>query len=151
MRRNVITMLLCLLTAVGFAQKVKFPKPDVVAEFPGGNDALMQFVYDNLRYPSDCEKEKISGRTITAFIVGVDGGISNPEVLRSPDERLSNEALRIIGIMPKWTPALVNNKPVRMKFTMPITFRLPKKDSLTVEPVDMWSSVNSKIGSMWIR
>lgn len=145
MRRNVITILLCLLTAVGLAQKEKFPEPDVKAEFPGGVSALMQFVRDNMKYPKDCEKEGVFGRVVATFIVGTDGSVSNPDVLRSPDERLSNEALRIIGLMPKWTPAFVNNKPVRMKFTMPITFRLPKKDSLTVEPVDMWSSVNSKI------
>ena len=148
MRRNVITMLLCLLTAVGFAQKVKFPKPDVVAEFPGGNDALMQFVYDNLRYPSDCEKEKISGRTITAFVVGVDGVIRDPEVLRSPDERLSKEVLRILSIMPKWKPALLDNKPVAMKYTIPVTFRLPRRDTLHMvaapssEQFDFWQHVD---------
>ena len=145
MRRNVITMLLCLLTAVGFAQKEKFPEPDVRAEFPGGVSALMQFVRDNMKYPKDCEKEGVFGRVVATFVVDTDGSIGNLEVLRSPDERLSKEAFRIIGIMPKWTPALVNNKPIKMKFTMPFTFRLPKKDSLTVEPVDMWSSVNSKI------
>ena len=106
-------MLLCLLTAVGFAQKEKFPEPDIKAEFPGGVNAMMQFVRENMKYPKDCEKEGICGRVVAAFVVGVDGSVSNPDVLRSPDERLSKEALRIIGIMPKWTPALVNNKPVK--------------------------------------
>jgi hypothetical protein len=144
MRRNVITILLCLLTAVGLAQKEKFPEPDVKAEFPGGNDSLMQFIYKSLIYPSDCAKEKISGRTITAFVVGVDGGISNPEVLRSPDERLSKEVLRILSIMPKWKPALLDNKPVAMKYTIPITFRLPEKKAsgVTAAPADVWQQVD---------
>lgn len=146
MRRNVITMLLCLLTAVGFAQKEKFPEPVIKAEFPGGVNAMMQFVRENMKYPKDCEKEGINGRVIATFVVETDGSLSDPDVLQSPDERLSKEVVRIIGLMPKWKPAISDNKPVRMKFTIPVTFYLPKRDTLNMpaNPKEMWSWVNSK-------
>ena len=131
MRRNLITMLLCLLTAVSFAQKEKFLEPDIKAEFPDGVAAMMQFVRDNMKYPKDCEKEGICGRVVAAFVVETDGSLSNLEVLQSPDERLSKEVVRIIGLMPKWKPAhqyfpppRQGSEAVRSRFMLPIVFRL---------------------------
>ena len=132
MRRNVITMLLCLLTAVGFAQKEKFPEPAIKAEFPGGVNAMMQFVRENMKYPKDCEKEGINGRVIATFVVETDGSLSDPDVLQSPDERLSKEVVRIIGLMPKWKPAhqyfpppRQGSEAVRSRFLLPVIFRQP--------------------------
>ena len=145
MRRNLITMLLCLLTAVSFAQKEKFLEPDIKAEFPDGVAAMMQFVRDNMKYPKDCEKEGICGRVVAAFVVETDGSLSNLEVLQSPDERLSKEVVRIIGLMPKWRPAIRDDKPIKMKYTMPVSFNLPKRGTMEAWPVEMWSCVNPKI------
>ena len=61
MRRYFVAFLLCLLANISFAQKEDFPKPDVVAEFPGGQESMMQFIHKNLKYPKDCEKEGING------------------------------------------------------------------------------------------
>lgn len=143
MRRNVITMLLCLLTAVGFAQKEKFLVPDVVAEFPGGQDSLKQFINKNLKYPKDCEKEGINGSVMISFVVNADGSLDNFNVLHSPDERLNKEVLRVIDLMPKWKPALLENKPIKMKCTIPVTFRLPNK-ALPSMSGDAWAAVEKK-------
>lgn len=146
MRRNVIALLLCFMAVFGFAQTDKIVLvPDVKAEFPGGIDAMMMFINENLKYPKDCENEGIHGRVITTFIVDTYGSISNPEVMQSPDERLSKEVLRILSIMPKWKPAVLDKKPVRMKFTLPITFRLPEKGNVkgNALPANIWSVLDN--------
>ena len=138
MRRYFVAFLLCLLANISFAQKEDFPKPDVVAEFPGGQESMMQFIHKNLKYPKDCEKEGINGRVIVVFIVEKDGSLSNISVRLSPDKRLSEEVLRIIGLMPKWKPALRDKNPIRMRYSIPVTFRLPDKPLPFVGNVWEW-------------
>lgn len=138
MRRYFVAFLLCLLANISFAQKEDFPKPDVVAEFPGGQESMMQFVHKNLKYPKDCEKERINGRVVVSFIVEKDGSLSNFRVMMSPDKRLSEEVLRIVGLMPKWKPALRDKQPIQMRYAIPVTFRLPDKPVPIVGNVWEW-------------
>ncbi len=93
-------------------------------EFPGGDIEMMKFIQKNLRYPPFAQKNGIQGRVTVSFIVERDGSITGVEVLRSPAEELSNEAIRVVKCMPKWKPGTQRGKPVRVKFMMPITFRL---------------------------
>ncbi len=93
-------------------------------EFPGGEAALMKFIEDNLRYPADAARDSIQGRVTLSFDVEEDGSITNVEVMRSPDEQLSQEAIRVVKMMPKWKPERRLGKPVRTKYVLPITFRL---------------------------
>ena len=99
-------------------------KPDQLPEFPGGEIAMMKFIKENLDYPPSAARKGIQGRVILTFILEKDGKFSTIKVLRSPDDALSREAIRVIKKMPKWKPAIHEGKPVRVKFAMPVTFRL---------------------------
>lgn len=94
--------------------------------FPGGNAALMEYMYRNLHYPQNAIREKIQGRVVVSFFVGTNGEIEEIEVIKSPHKYLSKEAIRIVKKMPKWEPGLKNGKPVRVKYALPVTFKLPQ-------------------------
>lgn len=93
-------------------------------EFPGGEAALMQFIKKNLKYPAFAAENGIQGRVTLSFTVEKDGSIANIEVMRSPAEELSKEAIRVVSSMPKWKPGKQRGKPVRVKYVLPVTFRL---------------------------
>ncbi|MDR0845628.1 MAG: TonB family protein [Tannerella sp.] len=93
-------------------------------EFPGGQVALMNWIAKAIKYPVVAQENGISGRVTCQFVVNKDGTIVDAEVVRSIDPSLDKEALRVISIMPKWTPGEQRGKPVRVKFTVPIAFRL---------------------------
>ena len=100
---------------------------DVVEEnasFPGGDEECMKWLRKNIRYPSICQEQGVQGRVIVAFVVNRDGSIVDVKVVRSPDENLSEEAIRVVKLMPKWKPARQGNKTVRSRFNLPVMFRL---------------------------
>ena len=99
-------------------------------EFPGGQAALFKFLSENVKYPKEAVKKGIQGRVICQFVVEKDGSISNVEVVRSGGHHLlDQEAVRVISIMPKWNPGTQRGKPIRVKYTVPVNFRLPKGSS----------------------
>ena len=111
---------------------------DVVEEmpqYPGGIEAMMTFLRDNLKYPAELAEQNIQGRVIVQFVVDKEGNVTNPTVMRSVDPQLDAEALRVVKAMPKWTPGKVGGKAVNVKYTLPVTFALSakndKKDGLT--------------------
>jgi protein TonB len=93
-------------------------------EFPGGTAALLEYLRKNIKYPAICRENNIQGRVLIQFIVNRDGTVVDPEVVRSVDPNLDREALRVISTMPKWKPGLQRGKPVRVKFTVPVNFKL---------------------------
>lgn len=93
-------------------------------QFPGGPSAMFKFIADNIHYPEDAEDKCIQERVIVGFIVECDGSISNAKVEYGTDSPLNQEALRVVNNMPKWTPGRQNGKVVRVKYTIPVTFRL---------------------------
>lgn len=93
-------------------------------EFPGGNAALMQFLSKNIKYPTIAQENGTQGRVIVQFVVNRDGSVVDPVVVRSVDPYLDKEALRVIGQMPKWKPGMQRGKAVRVKYTVPVMFRL---------------------------
>jgi TonB family protein len=97
---------------------------DVQPEFPGGTAALLQFLSSNIKYPAECRDSSIEGRVIVSFVIGKDGAICEPEVVKSVHPLLDAEALRVISLMPNWVPGMQQGKPVRVKYSVPITFRL---------------------------
>lgn len=100
---------------------------DIVEEnagFPGGEEALMDWLNKNLKYPSKCQEQGVQGQVVVGFVVEKDGRITDIKIVRSPDPDLSKEAERVVKEMPKWKPGKQGNKPVRSRFNLPIRFRL---------------------------
>ena len=93
-------------------------------EFPGGPEALLKFIGENVRYPKEAQEKGIQGRVIVNFVVNKDGSLSDMKVVRGQDASLDAEAIRIISTMPKWKPGMQRGKAVNVRFTLPITFRL---------------------------
>jgi protein TonB len=94
-------------------------------EFPGGQQAMMKYIAENIKYPVIAQENGIQGRVICQFVVEKDGSISNIQVVRtSGDASLDKEAVRVIGTMPRWKPGKQRGKPVRVTFTLPVSFRL---------------------------
>lgn len=110
------------------------PKPevatkvfDVVEEmpsFPGGNGALMSYLNSNVKYPVVAQENGVQGRVTISFVVERDGSISDVKVARSVDPSLDREAQRVVKSMPRWTPGKQNGQTVRVKYTVPVVFRL---------------------------
>ena len=100
---------------------------DVVEEmpqFPGGPAAMMPYIAKNLRYPKEAEQNGIQGRVIVTFTIEKDGSISDAHVVKPVNPALDAEALRVVNAMPKWEPGKQGGEPMRVKYTIPITFRL---------------------------
>jgi TonB family protein len=98
---------------------------DVVEQmpvYPGGAEALLEFLNQNVQYPEEAEKAGIQGRVIATFVVEKDGSVSNAKVVKSVDPLLDAEALRVISAMPKWKPGKQNGKVVRVRYTVPLSF-----------------------------
>ena len=93
-------------------------------EFPGGQIAMLNFLSKNIRYPEAAHKAGIQGRVVATFVVEKDGSISNAKVMRSIDPLLDAEALRVINSMPNWIPGKQDGKPVAVKYTVPVSFKL---------------------------
>ena len=93
-------------------------------EFPGGMAACLKFLANNIKYPTISQEHGVQGKVVIQFVVNKDGSIVDPTVVRSVDPYLAKEALRVISMMPKWTPGMQRGKPVRVKYTVPVTFRL---------------------------
>ena len=110
------------------------PKPevatkvfDVVEEmpsFPGGSAALMSYLSSNTKYPVVAQENGVQGRVIVSFVVERDGSISDVKVARSVDPSLDREAQRVVKSMPRWKPGKQNGSAVRVKYTVPVVFRL---------------------------
>ena len=111
------------------------PKPEEVTEeifvvvenqpeFPGGNAAMMKFLSDNIKYPVIAQENGIQGRVICNFVVERDGSITDVQVVRGVDPSLDREAIRVIQQMPRWTPGKQRGQAVRVRFTLPVVFRL---------------------------
>lgn len=93
-------------------------------EFPGGNAAMMKFLSDNIRYPVIAQENGIQGRVICNFVVERDGSITDVQVVRGVDPSLDREAIRVIQQMPRWAPGKQRGSAVRVRFTLPVVFRL---------------------------
>lgn len=92
--------------------------------FPGGEAELQKFLRDNINYPAIARENNIQGTAALSFVVGKDGTISNVTILKDPGGGCGKEAVRVVNSMPKWAPGEANGNPVKVKFTLPVRFRL---------------------------
>ena len=106
-------------------EEVVFVIVESMPEFPGGQQALFKYLSENVKYPVIAQENGIQGRVICQFVVNKDGSIVDVEVVRSGgDPSLDKEAIRVIKSMPKWKPGKQRGKPVRVKYTVPVNFKL---------------------------
>ena len=105
------------------AQQI-FTVVEEMPEFPGGQGALLQYLSKSIKYPVIAHENGIHGRVSCSFVVEKDGSVTDVQVLRGVDPSLDKEAIRVITAMPKWKPGKQRGKPVRVKYTVPVTFRL---------------------------
>ena len=101
-----------------------FQVVEEMPEFPGGMGECMKFLGKNIKYPTISQENGVQGRVIVQFVVNKDGSIVDPVVVRGVDPYLDKEALRVIAMMPKWKPGKQRGKAVRVKYTVPVMFRL---------------------------
>lgn len=93
-------------------------------QYPGGEEARMNYMIKNVKYPKEAKEKGIQGTVYATFIVEKDGSINNVKIIKGIDTRCDEEAFRVVSEMPKWKPGTQNGKAVRVKFTMPISFKL---------------------------
>ena len=104
-------------------QKV-FDVVEVMPSFPGGQGALIQYLNSHVKYPVVAQENGIQGRVTISFVVERDGSITDVKVARSVDPSLDKEAARVVSSMPRWTPGKQNGSAVRVKFNVPVVFKL---------------------------
>ncbi len=122
------------------APKISKDAPDEVfvvvenqPEFPGGMEALMKYLGENIRYPVEAMINKTEGRVIANFLINKDGAISDVNVVRSVDPLLDAEAVRVLSLMPNWKPGMQRGEAVNVRFTIPVVFRLKKDETVDDE------------------
>lgn len=96
--------------------------------FPGGNQALMDYLSVNVKYPKECADSSIQGRVVCSFVVEKDGSLSEFKIMRSVHPLLDAEALRVVKQMPKWIPGKQNGTEASVKYTIPISFRINENE-----------------------
>lgn len=101
---------------------------EVNPEFPGGVAALMNYLSSNIHYPKEAYDKGVQGRVLIQFVVNKVGRVSNASVLKGVDALLDAEALRVVKSMPTWKPGMQKGQPVRVRYTIPITFKLGEKE-----------------------
>lgn len=106
--------------------EVYVPGDEVFPRFPGGNEALMRYLSNNLRYNSTAIEFGISGRVFISFVVQADGSISEVRILKGLGYGLDEEAIRVVKSMPRWIPGTQNGRPVAVAYNLPIQFSLRK-------------------------
>ncbi|SHK71438.1 energy transducer TonB [Xylanibacter ruminicola] len=111
-------------TVVAQKNQQVFDVVEKMPEYPGGQAALFEYLSTNIKYPADAEKQKIEGRVLVTFVVNTDGSITDIEVVKKAFPSLDAEAVRVISGMPKWTPGEQKGQKVRVKYTVPLNFRL---------------------------
>lgn len=130
-----LILILCGCLPVSAQQHRRFmPKVDEngvyfvaekMPEFPGGQEALMKYLSMNVRYPTEAQKNRIGGRVIVQFVITEDGSITQEKIVRGVEASLDTEALRVVRQMPKWSPGMEKGEPVKVRYNIPIFFRMP--------------------------
>ena len=121
---------------------------EVVEHMPeftgGGMPALMEYLSKNIKYPEAAMKKGIQGRGIVQFVVEKDGSITNVKILRGVDPELDKEAVRVVSAMPKWKPGTQRGEAVRVRFTVPVMFRLTE-DKIPVKYAPIENKINELV------
>ena len=121
-----LVLLFSFMTSTAQTKKndMVFDVVEVMPQYPGGQIAMLKYLMENIKYPEQAMKEGIQGRVTVRFIVEKDGSISDVKPILSVHPLLNKEAVRVVESMPKWSPGKQNGKPVRVRFNVPVMFKL---------------------------
>ncbi len=153
--RTILTAMLLAVASIAVAQIEQYSQEpqrkvyDIVEqmpEFPGGTQALFEYLDENREYPIVAQENGVQGRVVVSFVVEADGSIDGVRVTRSVDPSLDREAARVISEMPKWIPGKRNGKAVAVKYNIPVTFRLGEYTKSTPNITDKKKNKSSKTG-----
>lgn len=135
MKRTFLTLFISLLAFTVNAQSDTsvnkiYLAPDKAPEFPGGIKEFYTFLAKTIKYPSKSRNKGKEGRVVVSFIIEKDGRVSDSKILVSVADDIDKEAIRVVNLSPQWTPGMVDGRPVRTQFSLPVTFALPVKGSI---------------------
>ena len=121
-----LVLLFSFMTSTAQTKKndMVFDVVEVMPQYPGGQIAMLKYLMENIKYPEQAMKKGIQGRVAVSFIVEKDGSISDVKPILSVHPLLNKEAVRVVKSMPKWSPGKQNGKPVRVRFNVPVMFKL---------------------------
>lgn len=121
-----LVLLFSFMTSTAQTKKndMVFDVVEVMPQYPGGPIAMLKYIMENIKYPEQAMKKGIQGRVTVRFIVEKDGSISDVRPVLSVHPLLNKEAVRVVESMPKWSPGKQNGKPVRVRFNVPVMFKL---------------------------
>jgi len=125
-------LFILLLSSISLNAQVVEQMP----EFPGGEEAMLKYLYDNLQYPSVDMENGIKGKVIVRFMIEKDGSISEPFILQSVSKTIDAEAIRVVEGMPKFKPGLQDGKPVKVQYTLPLRFFFEEPRTVATENID---------------
>jgi len=111
-------------TAPVLADQQPYKMVDKMPSYPGGDEARIKFMLENIKYPAEAMKKNVQGKVFVKYIVRSDGSITDAKILRGIGGGCDEEAIRVIKLMPKWNPGMDKGKPVDVEFVMPINFKL---------------------------
>jgi TonB family protein len=139
--------LLMGVTTDVFAQDNKKKKKEdviVMAQFKGGQEALVDYLLQNTRYPAEAMRDEITGEVIVEFVVERNGMITNAKIVKSVAPSLDQEALRVVTNMPNWEPGTKNGLRMRSQLTIPINFKVIREHGKYVDPETMDDGIQKK-------
>lgn len=126
----IVSVIICWLFPFEISAQTKEQEDEIFvaveqqAEFPGGINALMEWLANNICYPESAHANAVQGRVIVKFVIEKDGSVSNVKIAKGVDKDLDREAVRVVSEMPHWQPGKNDGLPVRSFFSLPISFRL---------------------------
>ncbi|MCH8331587.1 MAG: energy transducer TonB, partial [Bacteroidetes bacterium] len=101
---------------------------EVMPVFPGGMEALVVYVGENLKYPVEAKKKGTEGMVLVSFVVSNDGGVRDVKAIKGIGDGCDKEAVRVVNKMPKWDPGMVEGKPVAVQYNLPVKFTLSTEE-----------------------
>ncbi len=121
-----IAAIMSLTSTQAMAQNedIVYDVVEVMPEYPGGLGEMMQYFKKNIKYPKEAQQKKMEGRSLISFVVEKNGKISDVKVAKSSIKMFDDEAVRVVSSMPAWKPGKKNGKAVRVKFMVPIQFKM---------------------------
>lgn len=123
MAGTVLAFVAFFAPATATAQKV-VTDPEVLPEYPGGMQAMMTYLGNNIKYPETAKNKNVEGMSVVTFVIEKDGQVSNVSIKKGFDKDCDAEAMRVVKAMPAWTPGKKGGKKVRTEYNLPIKFKL---------------------------